>query len=164
MLWKAKKSMSFYNLKSQSQKKKKNKPQQIFAVETFFRTYINALKAKALFFTYSCVASQLLYDFLTCLETNSRIAAYQICSKDCSKEQNIKIFLNYESNHNKPVIPKIIYYSGQGRTRSATVKMLRYFHRRNPNSFTLIKTAFGITDLRTCLSRNWGGVVLISLI
>ena len=152
--------MSFSNLKSQSQKKKEKKLQKIFAIKTFFRKYINAIKAKELFFTYPFMPSQMIYEFLECLEKNSRIAAYKICLE----QQHIKIFLNYDLTQNKSLIPTLIYYSAQGRRRSATVKMLQHFHIQNPNVFTLIKTAFGIMDLRTCLSRNCGGVVLISLI
>lgn len=134
--------MFFKNSKNQHKK-----PPASFSIKNFFKAYVNALKNKALFFNYSCYTSRGTSDFLICLEKNSRIAGYKIFTDN----KNIKIFLSYDLTQNKPLIPKITYYAVQGRTRSASIKKLQQFQTQNSNTLTLIRTNFGIRDLKTCL-------------
>jgi len=102
-----------------------------FSVKNFFRAYINAIKAKTLFFNYPFSTSKTMSDVLVCLEKNSRIAGYKIFPQN----KNVKVFLSYDFTQNKPLLPKIMYYSSQGRRRSATFKNLQQFHIKNPNFF-----------------------------
>jgi ribosomal protein S8 len=151
--------MAFRNLQTQRLKTQQKTPQPIFSVKTFFRAYIGAIKSKALYFNFPFSTSKVTYDFLNCLEKESRIAGYTFSPKD----QNVKIFLSYDLTQSKPLIPKVTYYSSQGRTRIATVKTLQQFQMQNPHSLTLIGTAMGIMDLKSCLVHNCGGEFLISL-
>jgi ribosomal protein S8 len=151
--------MSFRNLQTQRLKIQQKTPQPNFSVKTFFRAYIGAIKSKALFFNYPFSTSKATSNFLNCLEKESRIAGYKFSSED----QNVKIFLSYDVTQSKPTIPKVTYYSSQGRTRIATVKILQQFQMQNPNSLTLIGTDRGIMDLKGCLFHNCGGEFLISL-
>jgi ribosomal protein S8 len=144
---------------SKISKKGAKKPPVLFSMKNFFRTYLSALKNKALFFNYGCYISKVTSDFLICLEKNSRIAGYKISLDN----QNIKVFLSYDLTQSKPLIPKITYYAVQGRTRSANIKQLQKFQTQNPNTLTLIRTNFGIRDLQTCLIHRWGGEFLVNL-
>jgi ribosomal protein S8 len=105
------------------------------------------------------LSSNLAHAFLQCLEKNSRIAGYKFFAED----QKAKIFLSYDSMSRKPLLPKIIYYSLQGRTRIATVKILQEFAKKTPNSLTLISTNRGIMSLKDCLFYQCGGEFLVSL-
>lgn len=147
--------MSLLNLKIQQ---KKYHPR--FSVKDFFRAYLVALKTKALFFTYSSPASKKLSNFLVCLEKNGRIAGYKVFPKN----QEIKIFLNYDENKKKPHLPKVIYYSSQGRTRTISVKILEQFKISNPNALVLVHTHRGIMDLKSCLFQKCGGQILVTLV
>ena len=94
-----------------------------------------------------------------CLEKNGRIAGYKFSTQD----KNVKVFLNYDLSQGKSLIPKVTYYSSQGRTRSANLKRLQQFHMQNPNAFTLIGTNRGIMELKNCFFHKCGGIFLISL-
>ncbi len=141
--------MSFKKLKSKKFKKKQTELQPIFSVKTFFQAYLSAIKSKALFFNYSFFGIQDI-DHFKFLEKNHRIAGYKIFPQ----KQNVKIFLSYDFTQNKPWIPKVTYYSSQGRIRSASFKHLQQFQMQNPNSLTLIGTNFGIMDLKVVFFIN----------
>jgi ribosomal protein S8 len=149
---------SFKNLKS-SQKQQK-KFHAAFSLKAFFRAYVGAINSKALFFNYPFYGAKVIGDFLMCLEKNSRIAGYKTFADD----QNIKIFLSYDLTQSKSLVPKIIYYSVRGRRRSASLKNLQQFQTQNPNSLTLIRTSFGVMDIKSCLFHKCGGEFLVSLI
>jgi len=144
---------------SKNPKRPFKKPQLSFSMQKFLRAYLGALKNKALFFNYPCSTSKIMLDFLICLEKNSRIAGFKIFPDN----QNIKIFLSYDLTQSKPLIPKITYFGVQGRTRSASFKKLQEFQMQNPNTLTLIRTNWGIWDLKTCLIHKCGGEFLITL-
>ena len=131
-----------------------------FSLQAFFNAYLSALKSKALFFVYPLSSSKTTNTVLKSLEKNSRIAGYKFCPQN----QNVKIFLSYDLTQNKPLIPRIIHYSLQGRTCTANFLHLQKFRMQNPNSFTLIGTHRGILELQSCLFYKCGGKFLISLI
>ena len=130
-----------------------------FSLKTFFRDYISAIKCKALFFNYSSLASTTVYNVLTSLEKNNRIAGYMFLEED----QIFRIFLSYDLTQKRALIPQVTYFSSQGRTKSISYKKLQQFQTQNPNAFILIRTPRGILDLKSCLFHKCGGEFLISL-
>ena len=154
MSFEQKKKLKLKNLKI-----KQTELQPIFSVKTFFKAYLSALKSRALFFNYPFSASKTTSNIFKYLEKNRRIAGYKIFPQN----KNVKIFLSYDFTQNKTWIPKVIYYSSQGRIRSASFKHLQQFQLQNPNSLTLIGTSFGIMDLESCLFHKCGGEFLVSL-
>jgi ribosomal protein S8 len=151
--------MNFKTSQEELRQRQPKKLQLTFSIKAFFRAYICALKSKALFFYYPFLVSKTTIDFLSCLEKDSRIAGYKFLLQD----SKTKIFLNYDLSYSTPPIPVITYYSGQGRTRTISVKELQHFQRQNPTAFTLIETSRGIMDLKNCLFYNCGGKFLVSM-
>lgn len=123
----------------------------------FFRAYLNSARAKALFFVYPSVTNNIL-ELLKYLEKDSRIAGYHV-----TKDKQIKVFLNYDMTRNEPLVQKIILFSSKGRKRIATLHMLKLFNHHYPNSLALLRTRYGLLNLKDCQAKKCGGEFVVSI-
>ena len=131
-----------------------------FSIKSFFQRYSHALQSKAISFEHPLLESTWVHNFLNCLVKEARIAGYQFLKE----KQKINIFLSYDLSQKTPLIPKLTFYSSQGRIRISSLKVLQSLQRQNPTALTLISTQRGILTLKDCLLKKCGGQLLVTLI
>ena len=147
-------------MKNQKRNAKKNNFGFTFCVPSFFRAYLQAVKTKAICFTYPLVESLTTRTFLRCLEKETRIAGYHFVKE----KKNVVIFLNYEFSVRQSLDVQINFYSSKGRKRIVSAKLLQQFAQRNPLTFALIRTNVGFMTLKDCLQHHCGGEFLLTIV